>query len=472
MRIGLPVFLATMSVSIAACSGGGGSVTPSPDGQHAVPEAAAQVNAPFKYTVHPKLQRISDLLLHNCPGGTVCALTPAGMNTAYDFSYFPGKFDGTGQTIVIVVAYGSPTIVNDLKTFDSKSIANLPDPPSFNVVNPGGKPTISLSDPVEAGWAEETTLDVEWAHAAAPGANIVLVVAANDQGNSIQNAQSYVVANYPNSIMSLSFGAQELSISGGGNNTQLNQAHKIYDQASDPNNPNDAHITVVASAGDQGSSGTAFTVPNPQYPASDPFVLSVGGTNLTLASAGKYGSETAWNDGIGGAGATGGAPSTVWDQSLLPHQAALQSTCFGTPPGPGPGCRQVADVAFAGSDSAVEIYIGFSAAGGVVPGLYAAGGTSVGAPMIAGIIAVANQQRAKPKVGKPGVGWITDAIYANYTTAQATTKPPFHDITAAGGNVFVNSLNPQCCSVQAGYDNPTGLGTPDINNLVSYLTNL
>jgi subtilase family serine protease len=467
MHIGYRVFLAAAAVALSSCAGSG--MSPQPEAR--APQAGStQVNAAFKYTVHPRLQRISDLLLHNCPGGTACALTPAGMNTAYDYSYFPGKFDGTGQTIVIVVAFGSPTIQSDLATFDGKAIANLPAPPSFNIVFPGGKPTINLSDTGELGWAEETTLDVEWAHAAAPGANIVLVVAANDQGNSIQNAQQFAVSTYSNSIMSLSFGAQEATISGGGNNTQLNQAHKIYDQASDPNNPNDAHITVVASAGDQGSSGTAFTFPNPQYPASDPFVLSVGGTNLTLASNGKYAAETAWNDGIGNTGATGGAPSTIWDQSLLPHQAALRSTCT-VQPALAAGCRQVADVAFAGSDSAVAIYIGFTAPG-VSPGLYAAGGTSVGAPMIAGIVAVANQQRAKLKIPKNGVGWITDAIYANYSAAQIGTKPPFHDITAAGNNIFVNNLSPQCCSVGSGYDNPTGLGTPDINNLVNYLTAL
>jgi subtilase family serine protease len=439
-------------------------MAPAPTERAAPAANASHITAPFSYGVHPKVRRIGDLLLHNCPGGTVCALTPAAMNTAYDYSYFPGRFDGTGQTIVIVTAFGSPTIKTDLATFDSKAIANLPPPPSFNIVYPGGSPTVNLSNAGQLGWAEETTLDVEWAHAAAPGANIVLVVANNDQGATIQNTQQYAVSTYPNSVVSLSFGAQELSINGGANNTQIAQAHAIYQSAALT-----YHDTVVASAGDQGSSGTAFTVPNPQYPASDPYVLGVGGTNLTLASHNKYAAETAWNDGIGGSGATGGAPSTIWDQSLLPDQNKLLSTCTGT--SPGVGCRQVADVAFAGSDSAVAIYIGFTAPG-VTPGLYAAGGTSVGAPMIAGLIAVANQQRAKLKPAKGGVGWITDAIYSQYTSAQLTTKAPFHDITAAGNNVFVNNLTPQCCAVGVGYDNPTGLGTPDVNNFVSYLTGL
>ncbi|HKU67097.1 MAG TPA: S53 family peptidase [Candidatus Baltobacteraceae bacterium] len=461
MRLRFSVFLAAASVTLASCGGGG--VSPQP--ARMVPQAKAAVNAPFNYSVHPRVQRIGDLLLHNCPGGTVCALTPAGMNTAYDYSYFPGRFDGTGQTIVIVVAFGSPTIQSDLATFDSKVIANLPPPPSFKIDYPGGSPTVNLNNAVQLGWAEETTLDVEWAHAAAPGANIVLVVSNNDQGSTVQNAQQYAVSTYQNSVVSLSFGLQEASINGGANNTQIAQAHQIYSAAA-----LQYHDTVVASAGDQGSSGLGISYPNPQYPASDPYVLSVGGTSLTLASHNKYAGETAWNDGIGNAGATGGAPSTIFDQSLLPHQAAMMSSCD-VSPAPGAGCRQVADVSFAGSDNAVEIYIGFTAPG-VTPGLYAAGGTSVGAPMVAGLIAVANQQRAKLKTPKGGVGWITDAIYANYGAAQVSNSPPFHDITAAGDNVFVSGLSPQCCSVGIGYDNPTGLGTPDVNNLVSYLTSL
>jgi subtilase family serine protease len=441
---------------LSACGGGG--ISPQPGQQQTQRSASAQGGA-FNYSVYPRVQRTADLLLHNCPGSTACALTPAAVSTAYDFSYQPGKFDGSGQTIVIVDAFGSPTIQNDLTMFDS--IAKLPAPPSFKIDYPGGKPTVNLSNATQVGWAEETTLDVEWAHAAAPGANIVLVVANNDQGSTIQNAQQYAVSTYKNSVVSLSFGVQEAAINTGGNNTQLAQAHQIYSNAALI-----YHDTVIASAGDQGSSGLGFTFPNPQYPASDPYVLGVGGTNLTLGSAGKYGSEAAWNDGIGGLGATGGAPSTIFmEQPLLPHQAQL----LGTANGP----RQVADVAFDASDNAVLIYIGFNAPGppAVSPGLYGAGGTSVGPVMVAGIIAVANQQRAKLKTPKGGVGFITDAIYANYTVAQSSTKAPFHDVSG-GTNIFVNALSPTCCAAVPGYDNPTGLGTPDINNLVNYLVSL
>lgn len=454
MRLRFQLIFVALPLVIAACSGGG--VTP-PAAERTAHGAAGTTGTAFTYGVHPPLRRVGDLLLHNCPGTSGTCLTPASVDNAYDYSYFPGKFDGTGQTIVIVDAFGSPTIASDLATFDGKTIANLPAPPSFTIVYPGGKPTVNLSNATQLGWAEETTLDVEWAHAAAPGAKIVLVISNNDQGSTIQNVQQYAVTHYPNSILSLSFGVQEASINSGANNTQLAQAHGIYQQAAANG------ITVIASAGDLGSSG-GFPFANPQYPASDPYVLSVGGTSLSLTGNGKYGAETAWNDGAActqPCGATGGAPSTIYDETLLPNQAALLGASPSSP-------RQVADVAFAASDSAVLVYIGFTAPG-ITPGTYATGGTSIGPPLIAGIIAVANQQRAKLKSPKGGVGWITNAIYGPYASAQRSTKPPFHDITS-GNNVFAGGIT--CCTAGASYDNPTGLGTPDVNNLVALLTNL
>lgn len=450
MRIGHPVLCAALAVAAASCSSG----EVAPPAQQPLSALSASGGAPFNYSVHPRVAPVN-LLLHNCPGTSGTCLTPTSVQNAYNYSYQQGKFDGSGQTIVIVDAYGSPTIAADLAHFDSKTVANLPAPPSFSIVYPGGKPTVNLGNATQLGWAEEATLDVEWAHAAAPGAKIVLVIANNDQGNTIQNTQQYAVTTYPNSVLALSFGVQELAINNGANNTQLQQAHSIYTQAK--NNG----VTVIASAGDNGSSG-GFGLPNPQYPASDPFVLSVGGTNLSLSSSGKYAAETAWNDGVSCAqpcGATGGAPSILYTEDQLPHQAALLNAASTAP-------RQVADVSFDASDDAVVVYIGFNG-GGITPGTYATGGTSVGPPMIAGIIAVANQQRAKN--GKGGVGWITDAIYAPYVAAQSSSKPPFHDVNA-GNNIFASGI--VCCEAGPLYDNPTGLGTPNINNLVNYLTAL
>lgn len=419
--------------------------------------AQSIVSAPFTYTVHPHVQRISDLLLHNCPDGTSgCALSPTTVRTAYNFSYVSNTQDGTGQKILIVVAYGSPTIQSDLHTFDMTF--GLPDV-TITPVYPGGTPSVNLGNATQLGWAEETTLDVEWAHAAAPGASIILVVANNDQGQTFQSVLQAVASNvaYSGAVMSLSFGTPESSINGGANNTQLKSAEAVYQSARTNG------MTVIASAGDLGATN-GYASPNPQYPASDVNVLGVGGTNLALFNNGKYKSESAWDDGIActqPCGATGGAPSTLFAwTNLATGQAAFT----------GKAIREVPDVAFAANDKAVDIYIGFTSPLGVSPGWYAIGGTSVGPPVYAGIIAIANQLRAAQIPAKPPLGFVDDALYNAYTGAQTSKTPPFHDVTG-GGNAFL----PAGSAGEAagpGYDMTTGLGTPNSNNLLSLLTGL
>src|ERR1700747_436615 len=128
--------------------------------------------------------------------------SPNFIKAAYNY---PSILDGTGQTIWSVDAYGSPTIEADLALFDS--LFNIPAPPSFTVYCPEGCPTPSpnnkLHGPVN--WSVETSLDVEYAHAMAPGANIVLVVAANSSGDAIYVAENKAIAKYPGSVMSQSF---------------------------------------------------------------------------------------------------------------------------------------------------------------------------------------------------------------------------------------------------------------------------
>jgi subtilase family serine protease len=454
MRIAFRVFFAVAAILLASCAGGG--MSPPQTGERVPQAGSANVNAPFSYGVHPVLRRTTDLLAHNCPGGTAgCALAPTTVRTAYNFTYLKGAQDGSGQQIVIVVAYGSPTIQNDLKTFDAAF--GLPDP-TLTIVYPGGNSTVNLSNAVQLGWAEETNLDVEWAHAAAPGASIVLVVGNNDQGQTIQSTLQYAASHYPGAVMSLSFGTPESSINGGANNTQLKASQAVYATARSNN------MTVIASAGDLGATN-GFAAPNPQYPASDPNVLSVGGTSLSLFNNGKYRSESAWNDGASCAmpcGATGGAPSALFGP-FSANETLLTGDSLH---------RDVADVAFDAGDQAVDVYIGFSAPGppAVTPGWYAMGGTSVGPPVVGGMIAVANQMRAAQTPAKGPLGWINDALYGAYTGAQATKTPPFHDVVG-GSNVFLPSGSTGFNAV-AGYDNPTGLGTPNVNNLLSLLTSL
>jgi subtilase family serine protease len=353
-------------------------------------------------------------------------LKPAQIQKGYDF---PAAFSGAGQTIVIVDAFGSPTIKTDLPAFDTA--VGLPDPPSFTVIAPLGTPTFNPSKANQVRFAEEANLDVEWAHASAPGANIVLVISPNDQGANIQSVQQYVINNHLGNIMSLSFGTPEDQISA--NSTQFAQAKGIYTSAVA------AGITVIASSGDQGATfGTGK--PDAEFPASDPNVLAIGGTQLTLDPiTGAYTGESAWNDADG---STGGAPSRLF--AVPAYQVGLN------------GMRTTSDVAFnAAASSGVVVYIGFGSQVQSLGhnGFYSVAGTSQGAPQWAGIIAIANQAHN----GVP-FGFINGLLYSKLVPGIQ-----LHDVTA-GNNMFPAGALGYNAGV--GYDLPTGLGTPDVAKVV------
>lgn len=166
----------------------------------------------FNYIANPPRMRVgSGVVPDGIPycGSQIICYSPNFVRTAYNF---PSNLDGTGQTILIVDAFGSPTIQNDLAVFDS--IFGLPDPASFTILCPDGCPSSSFNNKHYdvLGWAFETTLDVEYAHAIAPGANIVLEVAATSTGNAINVAEAKAIQLYPGSIMSQSFGIPEILV--------------------------------------------------------------------------------------------------------------------------------------------------------------------------------------------------------------------------------------------------------------------
>jgi len=370
--------------------------------------------------------------------------TPELMRKAYNV---PAQWTGLGQTIVIVDAYGSPTVADDLHAFSQ--IFDLPDA-DLRVVYPGGKPTFNpLQSHEEANWAFETSLDVQWAHAIAPDAKIVLVVAANNGGNVLNNAQKYAIDNRLGQVMSLSFGIDEAALRGNnGNNGQLAQAHQNYVAA------RDAGITVFASAGDGGATD-GFPIVNASYPASDPLVTAVGGTALFMQDDGTYVGETVWNDAdpatcpfgcsAGPIGATGGAPSAQYAAS------SFQQSLTGS------AARLTADVGYnAGVYTGVLVYVGFL--GGDNNGLYFVGGTSAGAPQWAGVTAVINQAK-----GGASRGYFNPALYAVGANA-AKYAQAFHDVKV-GNNAFFGPG----FAAGTGYDLPTGLGSPNVAGLISVL---
>ncbi len=180
--------------------------------------------------------------------------------------------DGSGQTIAIVDAYNDPNIVSDVATFSSKfglPVANL------KVVSQTGTSTLPTNS---TDWSEEISLDVEWAHAIAPGANILLVEAKSSSLSDLLTAVKYA-RNYAGvSVVSMSWGTNEF------------RGETSYDSYFTTPTGHTG-VTFVASSGDSGSTC---------WPSVSSNVLAVGGTTLTLTSSNAYSSETAWSDSGGG----------------------------------------------------------------------------------------------------------------------------------------------------------------------------
>jgi subtilase family serine protease len=401
-----------------------------------------------------------------CGSGLVC-YTPNYVRAAYNF---PSNLDGRGQTILIVDAFGSPTVAQDLATFDTRF--GIPAPPSFTIFCPQGCPAFAPNNTPHGvvSWSIETSLDVQYAHAMAPGANIVLVVAASSSGNAINVAEAAAIERYPGAIMSQSFGIPEIAVHD--NNAQIMQAHANYEAA------RAAGITVLASAGDFGATN-GYSTANAGFPASDPLVTGVGGTqgnpylppftpascavgpcNTGLATvtgpcasgsisqppcaAVGYGGEQVWNEPDPRlAVATGGAPSKLF--GVPSYQNGLGLATRGTP-----------DVAYnaAVNGGVLVVWTAIPA----LAGIYIVGGTSAGSPQWASIVALANQLKDGP------VGFINPTLYRIACSGRYSAD--FHDITV-GNNQLVGT--PVGFAATHGWDSATGLGTPNVANLIQDL---
>jgi subtilase family serine protease len=390
-----------------------------------------------------------------CPNGLVC-YSPSHLRDAYDFPKGKDAPSGVGQTIIVVEAYGSDTIGQDLAQFDAEN--GLAGPPSFTTVNQQTPVTGEGSGDLDH-WKIETSLDVEYAHAMAPGANIVLAVALTDDTRNVAQLVSEVLPRYPGAIVSQSFGTDEVGpASDPGAAAILDAAYQ-------------SHIltggTVLASSGDFGASDfTPFVgqpVPMAAYPAVSPFVLAVGGTEgdpfpdgLWRSNGSKYGGEQAWNEltprTFPGAGASGGAPSRTyaapaWQQAVT-----------------GKSMRAEPDVAYnAANNGGVIVVASLRAPGqhGVV------GGTSAGTPQWAAIVALANELRGRQ--GRLPLGLATPQLYA-IGADRKSYREDFHDIILGNNALFGDPTQLPGFAAGPGYDLPTGLGTPVVSKLLTDLT--
>jgi subtilase family serine protease len=352
-----------------------------------------------------------DVQPYRSPGG----LYPADIAAAYGMNKLAGDTGGVGVTVAIIEAYDSPYIEADLATFSAHF--SLPACTSASgcftkIVEASG----AARPAYNASWEVETSLDVEWLHATAPNAKILLVEALNHNSANLMAGVDY--AKLHAAVVSMSWGGPEVNGEAG------------YDSHfSQPG------VVFVASAGDAG--GLV------EYPASSRNVIAVGGTSLTLNSAGTVASpvvETAWSNSGGGC--------SVWEAAFSPaiQKAFVPSTC---------AHRGGPDVAMdADPSSGVAIWVSNPA--NQYHGWLVAGGTSLACPIWAGLVAVADSMRGADKL-LTGPNLLTDLYAAAAGPGYAAN---YRDIAKgnAGG-----------LSAGAGWDFVTGLGTPQIQDLIPYL---
>lgn len=418
--------------------------------------------------------------------------SPSEIQLAYNLNpLYDAGYDGTGQTIVIVDAYGSPETYEDLLLFDD--IFGLPDPPSFTIYYPTGVPDVDWEDPTVEGWAIETSLDVQYAHAIAPGADIVLVVAKSSWTSDMNPSIDYAVTNELGSVISQSFGIQEPWLTGPYRQI-ISEMHKSYVQAAAKG------ITVLASTGDDGSNGyPLFDFNSVSHPSSDPYVTAVGGTSLYMELdedyvGTAYDYETVWEEAylygnpadpyLWYAG-TGGGVSMFFSMPPYQKDAEIEVTeVFGDTYTPRK--RAVPDVSYnAGVYTSPVICVVTLPSG---TWLYWIGGTSAGTPQWAGIVAIANQMTTE--LGGTTVGFMNPKLYSLYTRKQgADYLTCFHDVVLDDpgfpyGNTGWYWADPSTYpyyfdatpilgyAVTSGWDACTGLGTPNAAYLVPALAAL
>ena len=305
-------------------------------------------------------------------------------------------------------------------------------------------------------WAQETSLDVEYAHAMAPGANLLLVETPSDEtvGRAgfpdIVKAEKYVIQNHLGDVISQSFGAPEQTFPSAASIERLRGAYKMAAQDG---------VTVLAATGDQGASGVMnaaetefFTSRVVDWPASDPLVTAVGGTQLHLNASGKRTApDNVWNDTarLGSPAAGGGGVSTVFARPAF--QSSVASVV-------GSG-RGLPDVALSAAvNGAALVYTSFSG----FAGYSLIGGTSEATPLFAGIVAIADQAAGHD------LGDLNTALYG-----LAAGSPGLPDITKGNNTVSFEqggqSDKVKGFTAKAGYDVASGLGSVDGADLVAEL---
>lgn len=377
----------------------------------------------------------------------VATYTPAQVRAAYALPALPAAGAtltaaqaaqlGAGQTIYIVDAMHNPSIAAELAAFNQKfglpactlrtvapgAALPLAAPSatgcdlSIVYVNAAGAMT-ATAPAYDAGWATEIALDVQWAHATAPLARIVVIEAPDASLSSLLGGVRLANAMGPG-VVSMSFGANE-----GGYTESVDAAFGA------------AKMSYLAATGDSGAGVS--------WPAVSRNVLAVSGTRLTYA-AGTPRSEVAWSGSGGGTSLY--TPTPSWQAVTVPGLGSV-------------GHRTVGDVSFNADPSSGQ-YVAVMTPGSATPAWLSAGGTSLSTPQWAGLLAIANAQRAQ--AGKAPLGAPHAALYGQLASVPGTYAGTFLDIVSGADGSCAT------CFARVGYDPVTGLGTPHASALLAAL---
>ncbi|MGX9697208.1 S53 family peptidase [Janthinobacterium lividum] len=390
----------------------------------------------------------NDIAAPMAGSSVVATYSPAQIRAAYDLPALPAAGTaltpvqaaqlGAGQTIYIVDAMHNPNAAAELAVFNQKfglpgcttkaiaTNATLPLPPApasgceFSVVYNTPSSTMTATAPAyNSGWAMEIALDVQWAHATAPLARIVLIEAPDASINSLLGAVRLANQMGPG-VVSMSFGAAE------GNWTAS------VDSAFTGKN-----MSYLAATGDSGSGVS--------WPSVSSNVLAVGGTTLSYSGSGVR-SETAWSGTGGGISAYTALPT--YQTASVPGLTNLLR-------------RNVADVAF-NADPATGQYTAVMTPGSSTASWLSIGGTSLSTPQWAGLVAIANASRALQ--AKTALGLPHGILYGQIASVPGTFASSFADITRGSNGTC------SVCTARVGYDPLGGLGTPNVKSLLAGLS--
>jgi len=371
------------------------------------------------------LMALSGIFAHNdvSPGGAAqsspSGLLPTQVRHAYGFDQLPCYAQsscGFGQVIAIVDAYDDPNIASDLSTFSTQfglpacTVSNG----CFAKLTPEGQPG---QPPPGSNWALEEALDVQWVHAIAPNAKIILVESYDNSVSEMLGAVDFAAAQPGVHQVSNSWGAPE-----------------FWNESSYDSHFQISGVSFFASSGDYGYEDI-------EWPAVSSYVIGVGGTTLNVNSQGSVQSEVGW------IGSSGGLSQYVSEPTF---QSGFQSK----------GMRGVPDVSYdADPATGVPVYDSFTYGGWVQ-----VGGDSVGSPQWAAMMAIVNSERGTPI--SLNAGTLDATIYG--AAAGGSYASDFRDITTGYSSDVPTTCYPMCYA-RVGYDFVTGLGSPLANNLVPFL---